>query len=77
MQNIVRVLLTPVTLAMFFIGFITGHWLIYGIIGAGLLIISFLLYSGRKQRVRYWIQGYKKGLKALRQEIIDVKKEAL
>ena len=63
MKNIIRVLVMPVALIIFLIGFISGYWLICGIIGVGLLCVFFLLYSGRKQRVCYWIQGYKKYLR--------------
>lgn len=54
-----RILLIPLILAIFIIGLITGKWLIFGIIGIALLIFTSLFYSHRKQRVRYWIQGYK------------------
>src|SRR3989344_6085423 len=59
MRPVVRTLLAPLAILMFIIGFVVGQWLIFSIIGTGLLVFSALFYSHRKQRVRYWIQGYK------------------
>jgi len=59
MKPIIRTSLAPFAILMFIIGFVVGQRLIFSIIGAGLLIFSALFYSHRKQRVRYWIQGYK------------------
>ncbi len=59
MKQFVRLLLFPLAIVIFIIGFIVGELLIFGIIGGALLVFSSLFYSGRKQRVRYWIQGYK------------------
>lgn len=62
MRHILRILMLPLALAMFVIGYVTGNWIVFGIIGVVLLISTSLFYSGRKQRVRYWIQGYKTSL---------------
>src|SRR3989344_5834590 len=59
MRPIVRTLLAPLAILIFISGFVIGQRLIFGTIGAGLLIFSALFYSHRKQRVRYWMQGYK------------------
>lgn len=59
MKQVFRMLLIPLALLMFVAGFITGKWVVFGIIGIGLLTFTSLFYSGRKQRVRYWLQGYK------------------
>src|SRR3989338_38739 len=59
MKQTLRMLLIPLALVMFILGFVTGRWMLFGVIGIGLLIFTSLFYSGRKQRVRYWIQGYK------------------
>jgi hypothetical protein len=59
MTQTLRILMLPLALAMFVVGFITGKWIIFGIIGISLIIFTSVFYSGRKQRVRYWIQGYK------------------
>lgn len=59
MKQLIRLALFPVALVLFIIGFITGKLLFFGVIGGALIIFASLFYSGRKQRIRYWIQRYK------------------
>lgn len=59
MKHLLRISLTPLAFVSFVLGLITGKWLIFGAIAIGLLVISLVYYSGRKRRIRYWLQGYK------------------
>ncbi len=59
MKHLIRISLIPLALASFVLGYITGKWLIFGVIAIGLLVFDFVYYSGRKQRIRYWLQGYR------------------
>jgi hypothetical protein len=58
----VRIIL--ISLAVLFLVqgiFIKPHF-IYFIISIAFFLFDFIYYSGRKQRIRYWFQGYKKYL---------------
>jgi hypothetical protein len=71
MKRFVRLLLFPLALVLFVIGFVVGELLIFGIIGIALLVFTSFFYSHRKQRVRYWIQGYKTHLENNENNKID------
>lgn len=62
MKHLLRIALTPLAFVSLVLGFITGKWLIFGTAAMGLLIFDFVYYSNRKQRIRYWLQGYKEQL---------------
>lgn len=59
----VRLLLDPLAIIAVVIGIVRGELLIFGLVGVALFILSFLFYSGRRQRVRYWFQGYRMHLR--------------
>ena len=58
MKSSIRVYLIPSSVVLFVIGLLIGKALIFGIIAVAIIVFSVLFYSHRKQRVRYWIQGY-------------------
>lgn len=62
MKSSIRTLLIPTSLVLIIVGIITGKWLIFGLIAGAILLFSVLFYSHRKQRVRYWVQGYQLSL---------------
>jgi hypothetical protein len=41
------------------LAFVTGKYLLFFGIAGVLILVSTIFYSGRKQRVRYWLQGYR------------------
>lgn len=62
MNRIIRIMLTPLAILFLIIGiFLKPHFL-YLLIFAIILIFDLLFYSGRKQRIKYWFQEYKKYL---------------
>lgn len=63
MHQIFRLLLLPVSLISFILGFFADSPIYIWVVSFVLVLIYFIQYSGRKQRIRYWIQGYKIYLK--------------
>lgn len=59
MKPIVRTSLLPLSIILLVVALITSKWFMFGSLAVVLLIISVFFYSGRKQRIRYWVQGYK------------------
>jgi len=59
-----RILFLPLAVLAFTLGFILSFKWVFFLIGIITLIAYFVIYSGRKQRIRYWFQGYVRHLRS-------------
>lgn len=62
MNKVIRILLTPACILFFLIGLFIEPRYLYWAIAVILFILDFVFYSGRKQRIRYWLQEYRRYL---------------
>jgi hypothetical protein len=62
MSQLLRLLIIPMSIIPVILAFVTGKYLLFLGIAGALVLVSVIVYSGRKQRVRYWLQGYKNQL---------------
>ena len=62
MNKKIRILMTPIAVLFIILGFWLEPRFVYWGISILLFAFNFVFYSGRKQRIRYWFQGYRRYL---------------